>query len=125
MAGDADLLILDNVTDLFSYEYSGEERAPARGRELTAHMREISRWAIASDAAVMVANTVRQAGDGNVESMRRVVDLYTHVKLRLSGGPEYTAECGKWDATVRFGYTIHAGGLRSGRVSGHVPRPPR
>ena len=121
MAGDADLLILDNVTDLFSYEYAGEERAPARGRELTTHMREIARWAVTSDAAVMVANTVRQAGDGDVESMRRVVDLYTHVKLRLSGGPEYVAECGRWDATARFGYTIHAGGLRSGHMADDAP----
>ena len=121
MAGDADLLILDNITDLFSYEYSGDEKAPARGREMAAHMREIARWAIASNAGVMVANTVRRAGDGNVESMRRVVDLYTHVKLRLSGGPEYVAECSRWDARERFGYTIHAGGLRSGPKAGDAP----
>ena len=120
MAGDVDLLLLDNITDLFSYEY-GEEKAPARGRELASHMREIARWAITYDAGVMVANTVRRAGDDNVESMRHVVDLYTHVKLRLSGGPEYVAECSRWDATARFGYTIHAGGLRSGPVAGDAP----
>lgn len=113
MAGNVDLLLLDNITDLFSYEY-GEEKAPARGRELASHMREIARWAITYDAGVMVANTVRRAGDYNVESMRHVVDLYTHAKMRLSGGPEYVAECSRWDSTARFGYTIHAGGLRSG-----------
>ncbi|MBI1658449.1 MAG: hypothetical protein IS632_06720 [Thaumarchaeota archaeon] len=120
MAGDVDLLLLDNITDLFSYEY-GEEKAPARGRELAVHMREIARWAITYDAGVVVANTVRRAGDNNVESMRHVVDLYTHAKLRLSGGPEYMAECSRWDATARFGYTIHAGGLRSGPVAGDAP----
>lgn len=113
MVTDADLLLIDSLTDLFSYEYAGEEKAPARAREMTVHMRDVSRLAVTHDMTVMVSNTMRYVGEGQAESMRRVVDMYTHIKMRLSGGPEYTAECTKWDSSVRFGYTLDEGGLRS------------
>ena len=113
MATDANLLLIDGITELFLYEYAGEEKAPVRTRELTAHIRDVSRLALAHDMAVIISNTIRYAGDGEVESMRRVVDMYTHIKMRLSGGPAHVAECTKWDSSVRFGYELDAGGLRS------------
>lgn len=113
MVTDADLLLIDGITDLFLYEYAGEEKAPARVRELIAHMRDVSRRALAHNMAVVVSNTIRYAGGAEEESMRRVVDMYTHVKMRLSGGPAHMAECTKWDSSVRFGYTLDASGLRS------------
>ena len=42
MTGDVDLLLVDNVTDLFMYEYSGEEAAPMRTHMLGAHMRSMA-----------------------------------------------------------------------------------
>ena len=111
--GDMDMLLVDNVTDLFSYEYSGEGTAPARGRMLGKHMLDMSRRAARDGIAVMVANTVRYDGDGEAESMRRVMDLYTHVKVRLSGGPEHIAECRTWNASARFKYRVYEGGIRS------------
>ena len=113
MAADADLLLIDGITELFLYEYAGEEKAPGRARELTTHMRDVSRRALAHNMAVIISNTIRYTGDGEAESMRRVVDMYTHIKMRLSGRPAHIAECTKWDSSVRFGYKLDTGGLRS------------
>lgn len=112
-AGHTDLLLVDNVTDLFSYEYSGEGAGSARGRALGAHMLDLSQRAARNGIAVMVANAVRYTGNGEAESMRRVMDLYTHVKVRLSGGPERIAECRMWNTSARFRYRVYEGGIRS------------
>lgn len=116
MTGDVDLLLIDNVTDLFAYEYSDERSAPDRGRMLAMHMRDISWQATHGGMAVIVANTMRYTGNGGAESMQHVMDMYTHTKLWLSGAPEYEAEYRRWDAIMRFTYAIYDNGIRSDRI---------
>ena len=107
------ILVVDNVTDLFIYEYSGERRAFARSHLLMDHMRELSRLALAMDIPVVVSNMIRYAGDRELESMGRVIDLFTHVKMRLSGHPDYTALCSRLGAQAQFTYSLGRSGMLS------------
>ena len=107
------VLAVDNVTDLFIYEYPGERGAFARSHLLMSYMRELSRLALAMDVSVVVSNMIRYAGDREIESMGRAIDLFTHVKMRLSGHPEYTALCSRLGAQTQFAYSLGRSGMLS------------
>ena len=116
--GGASVLLVDNVTDLFMYEYPGERMAFARGHRLMMHVRELSRLALSREIPVVVSNMIRQVSDREVESMGHVTDLFTHIKMRLSGRPEYTAWCQHPAAKVQFGYSLDTSGVRSRQDGG-------
>lgn len=107
------VLVVDNVTDLFIYEYPGDRRAFARSHLLMSHMSELSRLALAKNIPVVVSNMVRHIGDLELESMGRAIDLFTHVKLHLSGHPEWIALCSRLGAQARFAYSLGRSGVSS------------
>lgn len=107
------VLAVDNVTDLFIYEYPGEQRAFARSHLLMSHMRELSRLALTTNMSVVISNMIRHAGDRELESMGRAIDLFTHVKMRLSGHPEYIALCSRLGAQAQFTYSLGRSGMLS------------
>ena len=106
------LVGVDSVTDLFGYEYPGKEAAHERNSLLMRHMRALSGLAASGGIPVVVTNTVRSIDGAESESMRRAVDPYTHVKIRLSraGGLRGRAYWALGGAD--FEYRIGAAGLR-------------
>lgn len=111
--GKVSVLLVDNVTDLFMYEYAGERTAFARTHRLITYMRALSRLALSRGIPVVVSNMIRHVSDREVESMGHVTDLFTHIKMHLSGRPEYTAWCRHPAARVQFGYSLDVSGVRS------------
>ena len=89
---DFSLIAVDNVTDLFSYEYGGDggiESIHQRNVLFMRHMRDLSALAIAGGIPVVVTNMVRytMADDTEVENMRSAIDPFTHVKIHLRRDP--------------------------------------
>lgn len=79
-----DLIMVDSITDLFSYEYSRYGSLWERNRIFLDYMRKLARLAVCGRASVLISNMVRTVGDREVENMAAEIDLFTHVKVHLT-----------------------------------------
>lgn len=87
------VLLLDGITELFIYEYAGPERAFERGRLLAAHMRHLSCMAQHHKIPILITNTVRYDGTALFESMERVVEMYSHIRVQLGDKSTDESQC--------------------------------
>ena len=78
------LIVIDNITDLFSYEYKTEEAIFEKNSLFMRHLHDLSLIALTKKIPIVITNMIRNMGDKEVENMRRAIDLYTHIKIHLS-----------------------------------------
>ncbi len=78
------LIVIDNVTDLFSFEYQKDEYAFEKNSLFMKYMHELSRFAITKKIPVVITNMIRTMDNKDVENMKSVVDPFTHIKIHLS-----------------------------------------
>ena len=83
-AAEFDLVVVDSLTDLFSYEYSRYGDLRERNRLFFGYMRSLARLAVHHGVTVMTSNVVRMSGDAEVENMAAEVDMFAHVRIRLA-----------------------------------------
>lgn len=81
-----DLVAVDSLTDLFSYEYSRYGDLRERNRLFFGYMRSLARLAVHRGVTVMTSNVVRTSGDIEVENMAAEVDMFAHVRIHLARG---------------------------------------
>jgi DNA repair protein RAD51 len=82
---DADLIIVDSLTSLFSAEYSG----PSRHLAVMNHMHELALLAINAPCAIVATNMVRmvpqEEGRGTErEYLSSTVSIHAHMRLKFS-----------------------------------------
>jgi len=77
------LIVIDNITDLFSYEYKNNESIFKKNSLFMKYMHELSFYAIANKIPIVITNMIRNMGDKEVENMATAIDLFTHVKIHL------------------------------------------
>lgn len=80
---DFSLIIIDNVTDLFSYEYKKDESIFEKNTLFTRYMHELSSFAITNKIAIIVTNMIRNIDGKEVENMKSAIDPFTHIKIHL------------------------------------------
>lgn len=80
---DFSLIVIDNVTDLFSYEYKTDESIFEKNTLFTRYMRELSDFTITNRIHVVVSNMVRNIDGKEVENMKSAIDPFTHIKIHL------------------------------------------
>ena len=80
-----DLVVIDSLTDLFSYEYGRYGDLREKSQKFFRHVRDLARLAARNGVAVMASNMVRasSSNDTEVENMAAEVDLFAHVKIHL------------------------------------------
>ncbi|RDJ32124.1 MAG: recombinase RecA [Crenarchaeota archaeon] len=78
------LIIIDNVSELFSFEYSKDEQSLQKTISFMNFMHELSIIALEKKIPIIVTNTVRHNIDKNIENLSRAISFFTHVKIRLS-----------------------------------------
>ncbi len=81
------LIVIDNITDLFSYEYRSEKDAFEKNSLFMKYMHELSQFAITKKTPIVVTNMVRNTEDAEVENMKSAIDPFTHIKIYLSKNP--------------------------------------
>ncbi|RNJ76987.1 MAG: recombinase RecA [Nitrosopumilus sp. H13] len=81
---DFSLIVIDSVTDLFTYEYAGKESALERNSLFMKYMRTLSKITTSKGMPVIITNTVRTVGETEFENMKSAIDPFTHIKIRLS-----------------------------------------
>ncbi len=87
------LVIIDNVTDLFSFEYSKKKQLFEKHVTFMQYMHELSFIAIQKNIPIIVTNIVRNKNNEEVENLEKSISMFTHFKIKLSkNGTKYTGE---------------------------------
>ena len=77
------LIVIDNVTDLFSYEYKRDESIFEKNSLFIKYMHELSKFAITKKIPIILTNMIRTIEGKEVENMKSAIDPFTHIKIHL------------------------------------------
>jgi DNA repair protein RAD51 len=109
---DFSLIIIDNVTDLFSYEYQKDESIFEKNTLFTRYMHELSNFAITNKIPIVVTNMIRNIDGKEVENMKSAIDPFTHIKIHLfKNFSEFKGEIYWALKKEYFSYTIDRFGI--------------
>ena len=108
------LIIIDNVTDLFSFEYSKKEHALEKHIFFMKYMHDLSNIAINTKIPIIVTNTVGKINDFETENLEKSISMFTHVKIRLSkNNNERICQVISPFENKKFSYIIAPSGLQN------------
>ena len=106
------LIVIDNVTDLFSYEYKRDESIFEKNSLFIKYMYELSKFAITKKIPIVVTNMIRTIDDKEVENMKSAIDPFTHIKIQLSKNSSKFKGKIYWALNEEyFFYKIHVSGM--------------
>jgi DNA repair protein RAD51 len=106
------LIVIDNITDLFSYEYQSDESIFEKNSLFMKYMHELSKFAITNKIPIVVTNMIRNMDDKEVENMQSAIDPFTHIKIHLFKNPSnFNGEIYWALKKEKFSYTITKIGL--------------
>ncbi len=77
------LIVIDNITDLFSYEYKNNKSIFEKNSLFMKYMHELSFYAITNKIPIVITNMIRNMDGKEVENMASAIDLFTHIKIHL------------------------------------------
>lgn len=108
------LIVIDNVTDLFSYEYQKDESIFEKNSLFMKYMHNLAHFAISNRIPIVVTNMIRNLDGKEIENMKSAIDPFTHIKIHL------TKNSSKFNGKIyspllenSFSYTIDKSGLSS------------
>jgi DNA repair protein RAD51 len=111
---DFSLIVIDNVTDLFSYEYKNNSSIFKKNSLFMKYMRELSLYAITHKIPIVVTNMIRNMNDKEVENMASSIDLFTHIKIHLfKNSSVFTGDIYSPFKKESFSYLITTSGISS------------
>lgn len=111
---DFSLVIIDNITDLFSFEYSKEEQILEKNKQFTKYMKQLARVVFEKKIPVVAVNMIRKINDTEQENLDSVMSLFTHIKIKLSKkSTSYMGEVFPHSGENQFYYKIEKNGLMS------------
>ncbi|QLH07828.1 ATPase domain-containing protein [Nitrosopumilus ureiphilus] len=106
------LIVIDNITDLFSYEYKNDESIFEKNSLFMKYMNQLSKFAITNKIPIVITNMIRILEDREVENMKSAVDPFTHIKVHLSKNSSKFQGQIYWALDKQsFSYTINKMGL--------------
>jgi len=109
------LVIVDSVTDLFSFEYSKKEQSLEKHISFMKYMQNLSSIAIDGKIPIIITNMVRTINKHEKENLEESISMYTHTKIKLSKNSKgYLCQVISPFVKKKFQYTITSSGLTSG-----------
>ena len=106
------LIVIDNITDLFSYEYQNDESIFEKNSLFMKYMHELSKFAITKKIPIVVTNMIRSIENKEVENMQGAIDPFTHIKIHLfKNSSKFNGEIYWALKKENFSYTITKIGL--------------
>ena len=110
---DIAMLIIDNVADLFSFEYSKKEQFNLQYQKFMNYMHDLAQLAINKKIPIVITNQLMNANDIEYEKMNYSISNYTHQKIKLEKqGDHYQATIiSPFSQKIRFFYKIKKMGL--------------
>ena len=106
------LIIVDSITDLFSFEYSKKEQSLEKHISFMKYMHDLSSIAINDKIPIIITNIVRTINNHEKENLEESISMYTHTKIKLSKNNNgYSCQAISPFANKQFQYTITSKGL--------------
>lgn len=106
------LIVIDNVTDLFSFEYKKIESMYEKNSLFMKYLHKLSQHAIKNQIPVILTNMIRNVQKEEFENMKNAIDPFTHIKIHLSKNPKgYKGEVFWGLGKEKFSYLIDKNGL--------------
>jgi len=106
------LILVDSVTDLFSFEYSKKEQSLEKHISFMKYMHSLSSIAINRKIPIIVTNIVRTIDKREKENLEESISMYTHTKIKLSKGDNgYFCQAISPFDNKKFQYTITSKGI--------------
>ena len=106
------LIIIDNVTDLFSFEYSKKDQLFEKHLSFMKYMHNLASIAITNKIPIIVTNIVRNIGDHEKENLEKAINMYTHIKIKLSKNKNgYLGQAISPFDNKKFQYSITSNGV--------------
>ena len=78
------LIIIDNITDLFSFEYSKDKLSLEKNISFMKYMRTLSLFSIQNNVPIVITNMIRSIDNKEIENLKNSIGMFTHIKIRLS-----------------------------------------
>ena len=107
------LIVIDNITDLFSFEYSKKENYIQKHNLFMKYMRDLSFLAIEKKIPIIITNQIRQIDDKVIENLFNSINHFIQLKIKLrKNGMVYEGEVFPSFLTTRkFTYSIDSTGI--------------
>jgi DNA repair protein RAD51 len=83
-ASNFSLIVIDNITDLFSYEYPKDDTIFEKNSIFIKYLHNLSLVAINKKIPVVITNMIRNIEGIEMENMRTAIDPLTHIKIKLA-----------------------------------------
>ena len=80
---DFSLLIIDNITDLFAFEYSKKEHNIEKNIIFGNYMIDLSKLALSKNIPIIITNQIFSHDDTNYQRMHIHLENYVHQKIQL------------------------------------------
>ena len=77
------LLIIDNIADLFSFEYSKKEHVIEKNVNFGNYMINLSKLALSKNMPIIITNQILSYDEKNYERMHAQLENYVHQKIQL------------------------------------------
>jgi len=78
------LLVIDDITELFSYEYSENNKLLEKNILLMKYMYRLALMSTEKNIPVIFTNTIRNQDGTEVENIAKAVEPFTHIKIQLA-----------------------------------------
>ena len=109
-----DLVVIDNISDLFSFEYSKDELSLEKNIAFMKYMHELSKITIQNNIPVVITNMIRNVDQHEIENLEKSIDQFTHTKIKLSkNGAKFTGKVYSPFSENTFSYSISTQGLKN------------
>ena len=106
------LIVIDNVTDLFSFEYKKIESIYEKNSLFMKYLHKLSQYAITNQIPVILTNMIRNIQKEEFENMKNAIDPFTHIKIHLSkNSTGFEGEVYWALGKEKFSYSIDINGL--------------
>ena len=108
------LIVIDNITDLFSYEYQKEESIFEKNSLFMKYMHDLANLAISNRIPIVITNMIRNLEGKEIENMKSAIDPFTHIKIHLTkNSSKFNGKIYSPFTENSFSYTIDKSGLSS------------
>lgn len=106
------LIVIDNITDLFSYEYQNDESTFKKNSLFMKYMHNLSNFAITKKIPIIITNMIRTSEGNEIENMQNAIDPFTHIKIHLfKNSSKFNGQIYWALKKENFSYTINKIGL--------------
>ena len=109
---DFSLIVIDNATDLFSFEYSKKEQSFEKHLAFMKYMQNLASVAINTKIPIVVINIIRSFNEHEQENLEKSIGMFTHVKIKLKKNTDgFLCQVVSPFINKKFQYNVTSNGL--------------